>query len=40
LIIPVMAPVYGSVLLGMDHLGISVTEEITKKFEAYGGYKQ
>jgi N-acetylglucosamine kinase-like BadF-type ATPase len=40
LIIPVMAPVYGSILLGMDHLGILVTEDIAKKFGEYGGYKQ
>jgi N-acetylglucosamine kinase-like BadF-type ATPase len=33
LIIPKMAPVYGSILLGMDHLNIEVTEEIHRRFE-------
>lgn len=38
-IIPKMAPVYGSVLLGMDHLGIKTSEAIMTKFSNYGGYQ-
>lgn len=38
LIIPEMAPVYGTVLLGMDHLGISTPEDLMKRFITYGGY--
>lgn len=38
-IIPKMAPVYGSVLLAMDHLGVPVTETITNRFNDYGSYK-
>lgn len=33
LIIPKMAPVYGSILMGMDHLNIKVTDDIHRKFE-------
>ncbi|MEK3889203.1 N-acetylglucosamine kinase [Bacillus sp. FSL K6-3431] len=40
LVIPKMEPVYGSLLLAMDHLGITVTEEIHQKFNSYGGYEQ
>ncbi|MDX5476360.1 MAG: ATPase [Bacillaceae bacterium] len=40
LVIPKMEPVYGSVMLAMDHLGISVTDDIMKKFEAFGGYEK
>ncbi|MCP1306647.1 N-acetylglucosamine kinase [Paenibacillus tyrfis] len=39
LIIPEMAPVYGAVLLGMDHLGLASGESIHSKFAAYGGYE-
>lgn len=38
LVIPRMAPVYGAVLLAMDHLGLPVTDEIVKQFNEYGGY--
>jgi N-acetylglucosamine kinase-like BadF-type ATPase len=40
LIIPKMEPVYGSVMLAMDHLGLHVTDDIMKKFEEYGGYEK
>ncbi|CAG9609126.1 N-acetylglucosamine kinase [Pseudoneobacillus rhizosphaerae] len=40
LIIPNMEPVYGSVMLAMDHLGLPVTDDIMKKFEEYGGYEK
>ncbi|MBS4179015.1 N-acetylglucosamine kinase [Lederbergia citrea] len=40
LVIPKMEPVYGAVLLGMDHLGITATEDIYDKFESYGGYEE
>lgn len=40
LVIPEMAPVYGSVLLAMDRLGIPESEEMHAKFIAYGGYKE
>lgn len=40
LIIPKMEPVYGSVMLAMDHLGIAVTDDIMKNFEDYGGYEK
>ncbi len=39
-VIPDMAPVYGAVLLGMDHLGIQASPEIINKFVSYGGYDQ
>ncbi|TDF93033.1 N-acetylglucosamine kinase [Paenibacillus piri] len=39
LIVPKLSPVYGSVLLAMDHLKLPVTEEIMDKFISYGGYK-
>ena len=39
LVIPDMAPVYGSVMLAMDHLNIPVTEEMEQTFTAYGGHK-
>ncbi|MCJ8009203.1 N-acetylglucosamine kinase [Lederbergia wuyishanensis] len=35
LVIPEIEPVYGSVLLAMDHLGIEVAEEVYEKFESY-----
>lgn len=38
LVIPDMEPVYGAVLLAMDHIGIPTTSEITEKFIQYGGY--
>jgi len=37
--IPKMAPVYGAVLLGMDQLGIEVSQEVEEKFIQYGGYQ-
>ncbi|MCJ8009919.1 N-acetylglucosamine kinase [Lederbergia wuyishanensis] len=40
LVIPDMEPVYGSVLLGMDHLGINATDDIYEKFNSYGGYEE
>lgn len=40
LIIPKMEPVYGALLLAMDHLGMEATEEVYKKFNSYGGYEQ
>lgn len=36
--IPELAPVYGSVLLGMDHLGIPTDENMVYQFIRYGGY--
>jgi N-acetylglucosamine kinase-like BadF-type ATPase len=38
-VIPTMAPVYGSVLLGMDHLEIERPESLMTKFCNYGGYQ-
>ncbi|MDQ0190275.1 N-acetylglucosamine kinase [Alicyclobacillus cycloheptanicus] len=38
-VLPQMAPVYGAVLLGMDCLGVPVTEHITAKFASYGGHE-
>src|SRR5690606_29152339 len=40
LVIPEMEPVYGSVLLGMDHLGITASDDIYEKFNSYGGYEE
>ncbi|OPH53146.1 ATPase [Paenibacillus ferrarius] len=40
LIIPEMAPVYGSILLAMDHLQIPTTEETHRQFSVNGGYEQ
>ena len=37
LIIPEMAPVFGSVMLAMDRMGIPVTDEIRDNFANYGG---
>lgn len=37
-VIPEMAPVYGSILLGMVRLGLPITDELMKKFASYGGY--
>ena len=37
-VIPEMAPVYGAILLGMTRLDLPITDELTKKFAAYGGY--
>ncbi|TXK85291.1 N-acetylglucosamine kinase [Paenibacillus sp. N3.4] len=39
LIIPEMAPVYGAILLAMDHLQIPTSEEIHRKFTVNGGYE-
>ncbi|HET7656821.1 MAG TPA: BadF/BadG/BcrA/BcrD ATPase family protein, partial [Bacillales bacterium] len=36
LVIPEMVPVYGSVLLAMDQLGIDATQDVMQKFIAYG----
>ncbi|RHW35748.1 ATPase [Neobacillus notoginsengisoli] len=40
LCIPDMEPVYGSILLAMDHLDIVASIDVYKKFESYGGYKK
>ncbi|MGQ5393701.1 N-acetylglucosamine kinase [Paenibacillus sp. M.A.Huq-84] len=40
LIIPEMAPVYGAVLLAMDHLQIHTNEEMHRKFSISGGYEE
>lgn len=37
-IIPEMAPVYGAIMLGMDYLQLPVSDDLTVKFTAYGGY--
>jgi hypothetical protein len=37
-IIPNMAPVYGAILLSMDRIGITATDEIYERFVSYGGY--
>lgn len=39
LIIPEMAPVYGSILLAMDHLQIPTTAEMHRQFSLNGGYE-
>lgn len=39
-VIPEMAPVYGAIMLGMDHLGIRVTDDMLAQFISYGGYAQ
>lgn len=39
IVIPEMAPVFGAVLLAMDHLELPVNESIINQFIAYGGYK-
>jgi N-acetylglucosamine kinase-like BadF-type ATPase len=39
IVIPEMAPVFGAVLLAMDHLELPVTDSIIQQFIAYGGYK-
>jgi N-acetylglucosamine kinase-like BadF-type ATPase len=39
IIIPRMAPVFGAILLAMDHLRLKVTDEIIDQFIEYGGYK-
>jgi N-acetylglucosamine kinase-like BadF-type ATPase len=39
IIIPKIAPVYGAVMLAMDHLNLPVTDSIIKQFIGYGGYK-
>ncbi len=36
-IIPVLEPVYGALLLGMDRLKLTVTDDIYTKFSKYGG---
>ncbi len=38
-VIPTMAPVYGSMLIGMDHLGIEIQDSIIDQFSRYGGYQ-
>ncbi|ADU31054.1 N-acetylglucosamine kinase [Evansella cellulosilytica] len=38
IVIPNIEPVYGAIMLAMDHLRIPVTEEMKQKFEKYGGY--
>jgi N-acetylglucosamine kinase-like BadF-type ATPase len=38
-VVPRMAPVYGSVLLAMDHLGIPTTDDVIERFNQYGSYK-
>ncbi|WP_078555599.1 N-acetylglucosamine kinase [Bacillus alkalicellulosilyticus] len=40
LVIPKMEPVYGSILLAMDRLGLPVTKDIENKFASYGGYEK
>jgi N-acetylglucosamine kinase-like BadF-type ATPase len=40
LVIPEMAPVYGAVLLAMDHLNIETNEATHLKFTSYGGYTE
>ena len=40
IVIPEMEPVYGAVMLAMDHQSIPVTEEIHHKFITYGGYEE
>ncbi|MNB83646.1 BadF/BadG/BcrA/BcrD ATPase family protein [compost metagenome] len=37
LVIPEMAPVFGAVMLAMDHVDIPVTEQMIRNFERYGG---
>ncbi|WP_134703007.1 N-acetylglucosamine kinase [Ammoniphilus sp. YIM 78166] len=37
LVTPSVEPVYGAILLGMDHLKIPVGPEIYRKFDLYGG---
>ncbi|RED64574.1 N-acetylglucosamine kinase [Cohnella phaseoli] len=36
-VIPQLVPVFGSVMLAMDRLGIAVTEQIAEKFTNFGG---
>ncbi|WP_456276592.1 N-acetylglucosamine kinase [Bacillus sp. AK128] len=38
IIIPKMEPVYGAIMLAMDHLNLPVTQEMQDKFIQYGGY--
>lgn len=38
IIIPEVAPVFGAIMLAMDRLDISVTDEIKENLERYGGY--
>lgn len=40
IIIPELVPVYGAIMLAMDHLRIPVTDTIIKKFMEYGGYQK
>jgi N-acetylglucosamine kinase-like BadF-type ATPase len=39
IVIPRMSPVFGSVMLAMDHLQLPVTSTIMNQFIEYGGYK-
>jgi len=39
IVIPEAAPVYGSVQLAMDELGIPVTDEMVRGFISFGGYE-
>ncbi|GGD86410.1 N-acetylglucosamine kinase [Paenibacillus nasutitermitis] len=39
-VIPKMAPVFGSVLLAMDRLGIPATDEIIANYEQFGGHSK
>ncbi|GMA65178.1 ATPase [Alicyclobacillus fastidiosus] len=39
LVIPEMAPAFGAALIGMDQLGIHVSQSIEEKFISYGGYQ-
>ncbi|WP_168120010.1 BadF/BadG/BcrA/BcrD ATPase family protein [Paenibacillus sp. HB172176] len=40
LIIPELAPVFGAVMMAMDHLHIEVTDEIIENFEKFGGHRR
>ncbi|WAH36055.1 N-acetylglucosamine kinase [Alicyclobacillus dauci] len=39
LVVPEMAPVFGAVLLAMDHVGLPVTEDMEHQFVSYGGHE-
>ncbi|MNP62367.1 hypothetical protein D3C76_1576400 [compost metagenome] len=40
LVIPELTPVFGAVMLAMDHLGIPVTDEMIAHFERDGGKRR
>lgn len=40
LVVPQMAPVYGSVMLAMDRFGVKVTKDMEDQFVSYGGYSE